>query len=604
MTDKNIVPKYESRDQIPEQDTWDLSTLFTSPQEWEKAALSIESMAKDFQSKYKGHLLDSGKMLADAFEAMDEGELLCSRLYQYAALRFHQDTRISENQASLDKASRLCSMMGEYASFIDPEILSADWSKVEALLQQDSRLTTTYKRKIEQLKNQKPYVLSEKEEALLAAFRPTFETPDNVMGILTNADLPRATIKDEQGNDVEINDESYGLYVKSKDRRVRQDAFNTLHDEYKQFRNTLASTYNSAVYVATTGARLRGYSSSIESFLHVNEVPLSVYHNLIDSVHRSLPVVHRYTDIRAKALGIDDPKYYDYFAPLVDASSRQYSFAEACDLTRKATAPLGKEYAEVMNRALTERWIDVYPTKGKRGGAYSWGTHTSNPFILLNYNGTYGDVSTLAHEAGHSLHSYFSHKTQPFSTSNYVIFVAEVASTVNETLLAELLLKEATDRDEKLFLLSQQLETLRSTIHRQTMFAEFEMKAHQHVEEGEALTADWLEDLWQELATTYYGTSVGQDPHIRAEWSRIPHFYSPFYVYQYSTGISAATAIVDRVLTLGESAVKDYFNLLRGGSSADPITLLRLAGVDMEGDAVDRALATFERKVQQLAELI
>lgn len=596
------IPHYESRADVPVEMTWDLSTVFESDAAWEEGAAQIEKLVAEYPTRFKGHLMDSAAALADALEAGEVIDLLRDRLYQYAAFRNHEDTRLSEGQARLDKATRLSVMAGEAMSFMTPEILEGA-DKIDLFLTEESRLAP-FKRTLERIKAQKPHTLSAVGESLLASMGEITSAPDTIFSMLTNADLPRETIKDEQGKEVELNDESYGLYVKSSDRRVRADAFNALHREYRQFRNTLAASYNASVKVATTEARLRGFGSSREMALFHNEVPVSVYDNLIDSVHRGLPVVHRYTQIRAKALGIDDPKYYDYFAPLVNAASRKYTFEEACDLTRRAVAPLGKEYGEVMERCLTERWIDVYPTKGKRGGAYSWGTHTSHPFIMLNYNGTYGDVSTLAHEAGHSLHSYFSHHTQPYADAHYVIFVAEVASTVNETLMAELLLKEAPTRDEKLFLLSQQLETLRSTIHRQTMFAEFERDAHARVESGEGLTADWLEEHYRQLNVQYYGESVGNDEMLKYEWSRIPHFYGAFYVYQYSTGISAATALVDRVLTLGEEGVKDYFNLLRGGRSADPITILRRAGVDMEGDAVDRALATFERKVDQLEELL
>lgn len=596
------VPQYEKRADVPVEFTWDLATVFESDAAWEEGVARMEELSNRFGPAYKGRLMDSAATLADALEASDEIGLLEQRVYQYASFRNHEDTRESEGQAKLDKAGRACAHASEAMAFVTPEIL-ASAEKIDGFLAQESRLTP-YKRTLERIKAHKPHTLSEKEEALMAAMTEIYNAPDNIFSMLTNADLPRETIKNEEGKEVELNDETYGLYVKSADRRVRADAFNALHREYRQFRNTLAASYSASVKVATTVARLRGFSSSREAALFDNEVPVAVYDNLIDSVHRNLPTVHRYTRIRAKALGITDPKYYDYFAPLVDAASRKYSFEEACELTRRATAPLGKEYAEVMNRCLTERWIDVYPTKGKRGGAYSWGTHTSHPFILLNYSGTYGDVSTLAHEAGHSLHSYFSHHTQPFADSNYVIFVAEVASTVNETLMAELLLKEAPTREEKLFLLSQQIETLRSTIHRQTMFAEFERDAHAYAEAGGSLTADWMEAKWQALNTAYYGESVGSDELLKCEWSRIPHFYGAFYVYQYSTGISAATALVERILTLGEEGVKDYFNLLRGGRSADPITLLRRAGVDMEGDAVDRALTTFTRKVDQLEELL
>lgn len=602
LAEQTVAPIYSSRTEVPETYRWRLEDIYADQAAWDADATKVDALIKDLSAR-RGSVMTSPESLLQTLKLDEEISAIVGKLYVYAHMRSHEDMASPKPKSLADRATALSVKVSEASSYLAPEILAAPettlqkWINEPALAQYSLMLT--------RLLRQKPHVLSDKEEAILAAMGEITSGPDDVFSMLTNADMTFPSITDEKGNSVELTQESYGRYVQSPNRDVRQAAFESLHGTFARYANTLAASYAASVKGDTVFARLRHYPSALEAALFDNEVPAQVYHGLIAAVNRHLPALQKYVALKKEILGVDTMQPWDLYAPCSTESARQYGYDEAKSLVLEALEPLGETYMAALQQAFNHRWIDIYENKGKRSGAYSWGTWGTHPYILLNYSGTFRDVSTLAHEAGHAMHSWFSQQSQPQTYSDYVIFVAEVASTVNETLLAEYLLQRSTDKAEKIFLLSHQLEQIRQTIYRQTLFAEFEERAHKLVAEGETLTPQALNQLWTELNSRYYGAETGNNTLLAVEWSRIPHFYSSFYVYQYATGQAAAIALAGRIMEQGTPAVEDYFNLLHGGSSKDPIALLTDAGVDMaSGQAVDQALEVFARKTEELAELL
>ncbi|MGH2510091.1 MAG: oligoendopeptidase F, partial [Ktedonobacteraceae bacterium] len=519
-------------------------------------------------------------VLFTVLQARDEIFEKLEALYAYSSMRKDEDTTNSTYQGMQDQATQLYVHITTAVSFIEPEILALPQAKLDQFVQAYPELKL-YEHQLHDISRNRPYVRSAEVEAVLAAAGEVTETPDAIFSMIDNADLRLPTITDETGTEVELTKGNYLVYIRSTERRVRKEAFEALHNTFLKQRNTIATTLSSQVKSGLFYTHQRGFTSTRERALFHNNIPVSVYDNLIGTITEHIPLLNRYMKLRKHMLQLDELHLYDLYVPIVAETTDEISYEQARDTVIEALAPLGENYITILKSAFSKRWIDVYETPGKRGGAYSGGAYATQPFILLNFQNKRDSMYTLAHELGHSMHSYFTRHNQPFQYGDYTIFVAEVASTLNEGLLTEHLLKTTTDRAARLTILNHSLEDLRGTLFRQTMFAEFEQLIHQHGEEGQPLTADTLSAAYREINAKYYGGEAVIDDLIAIEWARIPHFYYNFYVYQYATGISAASALVQQILGEGQPAVERYLNFLRSGSSEYSIELLKKAGVDM-----------------------
>ncbi|MFO7274720.1 MAG: oligoendopeptidase F [Bacillota bacterium] len=596
--------KLKKRHEVPDEHKWDLDSVYASVEEWEKDYARVEAMVPQLTA-YQGRLGESAGTLLGALQARDELFKLLEQVVVWARMKEDEDTTNSTYQALEARARSLYAKVTAAGAFVTPEILAIPTETIRAWLDQEPGLAV-YRHELEDILRLKAHVRSQEVEELLAQMAEVGAAPSDIFGKLNHADLKFPKIRDEQGNEVELTLGRYLRFLESPVREVRKQAFEALHSTYKKFRNTIAATYANSVKTDVFYARARRYPSARAAALARTNIPESVYDNLIATVHKNLPSLHRYVQLRRRMLGLDELHMYDLYTPMVPDVDRKIPYEEAVDTILKALAPLGEEYCEVARRGLTvERWVDIYENEGKRSGAYSFGAYTTKPFILMNYQDNLDSMFTLAHELGHSMHSYFSRKHQPYHYSSYTIFVAEVASTFNEALLTDYLLKSTDDPKLKMYLINHQLESFRTTLYRQTLFAEFEHIAHQRVESGEALTADVLDEIYYDLNKKYYGTEgMVVDDLIAVEWARIPHFYSAFYVYQYATGISAATALSQQVLREGQPAVERYLNFLKSGSSDYSTNLLKKAGVDMTSpEPVQQALDVFARLLDQMEEL-
>lgn len=597
-----VAPLYASRAEVPEMDRWCLEDIYATPDMWESDAKVADELTAKLAS-LKGHVMDSASTLLEIITLDENIGLVLGKLYSYAHMRSHEDAAAEEPKARASRATRLSVQISEATAFIVPEILAGS-DKIEGYLSQEPKLGL-YRLMLSRIVREKSHVLSSEQEAIMAAMGELSCAPDEIFSMLTNADMVFGEITDENGAKQKLTQESYGRYVMSKDRRVRREAFDGLHKVFSKFSNTLGATYAASVKKDVTFSRLRKYSSALEASLFGNEIPVSVYDGLVTAVNENLPALHEYVRMKKRALGVDHMEPYDLYAPIAKAIDGSYSYNTAKSIVLDAVKPLGDEYCAIMKKAFDSRWIDVYENKGKRSGAYSWGCFGVHPYMLLNYGGTFRDVSTLAHEGGHSMHTWLSSSNQPQAYADYTIFVAEVASTVNEMLLIEHFLSRTSKKDERIFLLNEQVELIRQTIYRQTLFAEFERDVHAKAERGEPLTPEVMNRLWTSLNCRYYGDEVGKNVLLAAEWSRIPHFYTAFYVYQYATSLSAAVTLVERILHGGIAERDAYLGLLKGGCSKDPISLLRDAGVDMSTpEPVEKALAVFARKTKELESLL
>ncbi|AXI08793.1 oligoendopeptidase F [Oceanobacillus zhaokaii] len=591
------------RSEIAESLTWKLEDIFASDDQWSEELKSLQVAIPEV-SKYQGKLGGSADTLFELLKLQDTLSERLGKLYTYSHMRYDQDTTNSFYQEMNSQAETVLTLASSTMSFVVPEILAMDEGKIDAFLEEKEELRL-YKKVLDEITRQRPHILSEREEVLLAEVSEPLSTASQTFSMLNNADLTFPSVKNEDGEEVDLTHGRYSKFLESKNRQVRKDAFKAMYDTYGKFKNTFASTLSGNVKVHNFSAKIRNYDSARQSALDNNNIPESVYDNLVEAVNEKLPLLHRYTKLRKKVLGLDELHMYDLYTSLVQDLDMKVSYDEAKEYVLKGLAPLGSEYSEILKEAFSNRWIDVEENKGKRSGAYSSGAYGTNPYILLNWQDDVNNTFTLAHELGHSVHSYYTRKSQPYRYGNYSIFVAEVASTCNEALLNEYLINNLDDEKQKLYILNHFLEGFRGTVFRQTMFAEFEHDIHVRAQNGEALTADKLTEIYYELNKKYYGEDVVSDEEIGLEWARIPHFYYNYYVYQYATGYSAATSLANQILTEGESAVERYLNFLKAGSSDFPIEVLKKAGVDMTSkQPILNALDVFEEKLNEMEKIL
>ncbi|EGW36122.1 oligoendopeptidase F [Desulfosporosinus sp. OT] len=595
--------RLKSRAEIPEDYKWHLEDIFSNNDQWEKEFSHIEQLLGEGK-KFEGHLADTPDTLIACFQWLDDLSIRIEEVYSYARMRRDEDNRNATYQALTDRAGALAVKVGSATSFVVPELLAMPEARLEEFRAQTSKMEL-YNHALEDILRKKEHVLSSAEEKLLAEVSEVAEAPGAIFSMANNADLKFPSIEDESGQSIELTKGNFIHFMESHKQGVRKAAFETLYRTYEKQRNTWAATLNSSVKSDVFFAKARRYPSAIEASLDDDRVPLKVYDSLVDTVHEFLPQMHRYIQLRKKALNLNELHMYDIYVPIVPETTMTITYQEAKEMVIEGLRPLGEDYVKILAEGFQQKWIDVYENEGKTSGAYSWGTYRAHPYVLLNHQDTLNSMFTLAHEMGHSLHTYFSNRKQPHLYAGYKIFVAEVASTLNEALVMEYLLEKTNDPKVLAYLINHYLEQFRGTIFRQTMFAEFEKKIHSVVEEGGALTADNLSEIYRELNAVYYGAEVILDPEIALEWARIPHFYNAFYVYKYATGFSAAIAFARAILDEGQPAVTRYIEFLSGGSSDYPIDLLRKAGVDMETPApVRNALQVFKGLVDRLETLL
>lgn len=603
MSEQSKVKKLPSRSEIKVEDTWKLEDIFASDDAWEKEFEEVKALIPQME-KFKGKLGESAQTLYDALQEQDELTMRVSKLYTYAHMRYDQDTTNSFYQGLNDRIKTLYTQIASALSYVTPEILSIEESKIKQYMAEHKELKL-YAHALDEITRERPHILSESEEALLAQASEVLGSSSNTFGMLNNADLEFPSIKDENGEEVEITHGRYIRFLESSDRRVREEAFKAVYETYGEFKNTFASTLSGTVKKDNFSARVRHYNSARHSALSTNNIPEEVYDNLVKTVNDNLHLLHRYIDLRKKVLGIEELHMYDLYTPLVKDVKMEVTYEEAKDYILKGLKPLGEDYLNVLKEGFENRWVDVHENKGKRSGAYSSGTYGTNPYILMNWQDNVNNLFTLAHEFGHSVHSYYTRKTQPYPYGDYSIFVAEVASTCNEALLNDYLLKTIDDEKQRLYLLNHYLEGFRGTVFRQTMFAEFEHDVHVRAQNGEPLTPELLTKLYYDLNKKYFGDNLVIDEEIGLEWARIPHFYYNYYVYQYATGFSAAAALSKQILEEGNAAVERYVGFLKSGSSDYPIEVLKKAGVDMTtSQPIEEALAVFEEKLTEMERLL
>ena len=590
------------RNEIIEKDTWDLSTIFETDQKWEEELALLTEDTKEAAS-LEGHLLDSAKSLLNITERYLDLSRRLEKLYVYAHMKNDQDTRVAKYQEYYAKAMTLYSQLDQVFSFYEPEFMAITEEQYQNFLAEEPKLQP-YKHFFDKLLQNKEHVLSQREEELLAGAGEIFGAASETFAILDNADIVFPFVKDEDGNEVQLSHGVYMRLVESKNREVRRGAYEALYSTYEQYQHTYAKTLQTNVKVQNYRAKVRNYKSAREAALAANFVPESVYDNLVSAVRKHLPLLHRYLSLRSKILGIPDLKMYDVYTPL---SSVEYSFTyeEALKKAEEALAVLGEDYLSRVKRAFSERWIDVYENQGKRSGAYSGGSYDTNAFMLLNWQDNLDNLFTLVHETGHSMHSSYTRETQPYVYGDYSIFLAEIASTTNENILTEKLLQEVQDDATRFAILNNFLDGFRGTVFRQTQFAEFEHAIHQADQNGEVLTSEFLNNLYADLNQEYYGLSKEDNPQIQYEWARIPHFYYNYYVYQYSTGFAAASALAEKIVHGSQDDRDRYIDYLKAGKSDYPLNIMRKAGVDMEKeDYLNDAFAVFERRLDEFEALV
>lgn len=593
----------KDRKDIDVKDTWNLESIYANNELWEEDYAALEKDAAEF-AKLKGAIEADVSKIPAVLDAYYGLHRRLSKLSVYARMRFDQDTTDSTYQTMSAKIGSLGVKIGAASAFVEPEILSYSKEQLEAAEKENER-TAYYGRKIEEMLRGQEHTLDAEKEELLAAAGDMAEAPDDIFSVLMNADMKYPDIVLEDGTHLPLTNSTYISYMESPDRAVREGAFKTLYGQIASLKNTFAAIYRGNLKQAKFYAQSRKYSSARAMYLADSNVPESVYDNLLSAVHEALPMMYRYVAVRKKVLGVDKLHMYDVYTPIVAAQNQTYEFEQAKQMVLEALKPMGEDYLSHAREGFENRWIDIYPNKGKKGGAYSWGCYDSQPFILLNYTKNLDSVFTLIHEMGHSIHSYYSITAQDYAYSDYKIFVAEVASTCNECLLMHDLLEKTTDKEQRKYLLNHYLDSFKGTLFRQTMFAEFEKTAHDYCAQGKPLTAEALSQMYLELNQKYFGPDMEKDEEIAYEWMRIPHFYTPFYVYQYATGYSAAVALSAKILKEGKPAVDAYMSFLKGGESKDPIDLLKMAGVDMTTEKpVADALALFGELVAELEALV
>lgn len=594
-----------ARKDVPAKDKWDLSSIYKSDDEWEKALKSLPELTKK-AAAYKGRLGESAITLLAALKELEAANLVMETVYHYASLQHEADEDDSKATDRDGRAMMAYTQMQAELSFVDPEIQEIDETKLRKWI--STKEFADYRIYIEKLLHFKQYILSEKEERILSLAMQPGQTAETAFSVLTNVDMNKTfgTVT-EDGEEKQLTETTWGVFMHSQDRKVREEAYKKFYAKYEEHQNTIAALYAGSVNQDVFSMRARGYKSSLEMALYGNKVPVAVYHNLIDCVHQNLPALHDYYKLRREILGLakGELRHYDVYVPLVKSVKSNTTYEQAVELCRAALAPLGAEYTDRLCAGLLNGWADRYENIGKRSGAFSSGCYVGNPYILLNYNEeNIRDVFTMAHEGGHSMHSWYSVHNNPFMCYDYTIFEAEVASTFNEELLFEYLYKNAKDEEMKKYLLSMRADDILATLFRQTMFAEFELKAHEFVENGTPLTAELLRKTYRELLELYFGPEMTFEANSDMEGLRIPHFYTAFYVYKYATGISAALALAKRVTNGGEAEREDYFKFLKSGGSRYPIESLKIAGVDMaKTEPVQAACDEFKKIIADLNKL-
>ena len=591
------------RNNIEQKYKWDIEAMFPDETLWNQAVAQSLEKAESF-AELSGHLTDSADTLLKAFRLRDNMWQQLEKAYVYARMKRDEDNRVSKYQAMTDKCFAAIAKMSALSSFFTPELLEAPEDKILGFLNENKDLEI-YRFAITETLRQKAHVLSKAEENIMAQLSEVTGASGDIFTMLNNADIKFGTITNDEGKTSELTHGNYITFMESHNRETRKEAFTHMYEAYKNQINTIATAYNYNTKTDVVTARIRKYESAKHAALSGDDVDIEVYDNLIKVVNDSLPVLHRYLNIRKKLLSVDEMKMYDVYVPLIQLPKKEVTFEDAVELANRGLAPLGDEYLERMNKGIASRWIDVYENEGKTSGAYSFGSYDSMPYILMNFSSTLKDVFTLVHEMGHSMHSSYTRQYQPFIYGSHSIFTAEVASTVNESLLMRYLLDNETDPEMRKYLLNMYIEEFRTTLFRQTMFAEFEDMTHSAVESGEVLTADWLNENYNALNTKYFGDAITDDEYIKYEWARIPHFYTAFYVYKYATGYSAATAISSKILSEGEAARDNYLEFLKTGDSGTPVELLKIAGVDMSSpEPIKAAMKVFESLVDEFEKLV
>lgn len=597
MEDNKVVKK---REEINLEDKWKLEKIYANEDAWEKDFNILKKESPKLR-EFAGKLNDKEEILK-YLELNEKVSRLGETLYVYAHMKSDEDTSNQKYQSYMNKIDAFMAEFASYGAFFVPEILALPDEFIKDLIKNDERFKI-YEFMLMDILKEKPHILTKEMEELLALASDCLDAPSSIHNMLTNADMTFGNIKDEDGDEVELTEGNYSSFIKSKDRSVREAAFKRLFGEYKKFDNTLATTLTSSVKSFNFSARVRKYESPIEASLSPNDIQVSVYENAIKTINDNLSSLHRYVKIKKKLLGLEQMHMYDLYVPIIEVEKEKISFDEGVKLANEGLKPLGEEYLNLFNEGINSGWIDKYENKGKRGGAYSWGGYDTMPYVLLNYHNELNDVSTLVHEMGHSLHSYYSRKTQPYYYAGYTLFCAEVASTTNEALLIHYLIEKEQDKKKKLYLINQELEQIRTTVFRQLMFAEFELYTHNALNAGEALTAADYSAKWHELNANYFGPDMVVDEDIDMEWARIPHFYSDFYVYQYATGYAAASAFANAILEGKENAVEKYKGFLKAGGSKYPIDILKDAGVDMTtSEPLEATIHRFNELLDMLEE--
>lgn len=597
------VKQLPKREELPENLTWDLTKIFSSDQEFDEKYLELSEELKQSE-KHKGTLDQGASQFLNAIEFVLRVYRQTEVIYVYAHLKNDQDTGNTDYQALYARASSLFSKVSEAVSWFEPEILQLSDDQIWQYFKEEPKLEV-YRHYIQQIVDNRAHVLSAEQESLLAGAGEIFDASSDTFAVLNNADLVFPTIEGENGEIVQLSHGVYGQLLESTDRRVREAAFKGLYSVYEQFRNTFASTLGTHIKGHNFKAKVRNYSSAREASLSNNHIPESVYDTLVDVVNKHLPLLHRYMELRKRLLEVEKLHMYDLYTPVLGEAPITFTYEEAKEKALEALKPMGEEYMAIVEKAFSERWIDVVENKGKRSDAYSSGSYDTNPYILLNWHDTLDQLFTLVHEMGHSVHSYFTRSNQPYVYGDYSIFLAEIASTTNENILTEYLLETEKDPRVRAYVLNHYLDGFKGTVFRQTQFAEFEHFMHTEDEKGVPLTSEYLSDSYGKLNAKYYGPAVEEDPEIKFEWSRIPHFYYNYYVFQYSTGFSAASALAKKILNQEPEALENYLAYLKAGNSDYPVEVMKKAGVDMTQAAyIEDAMLMFEQRLNELEELI